>query len=167
MKCHRPWNENFKCYFRTELCIGCCAVWWLCCSPKAHSRTPILATAFLAFSSKKRCFDLWQWLSDQDKEAYKCITIIAGEHDNAFDISLFRKPWEEWKCSNGEPQKSRVCSQQVSMVLCNVLAHVERWAVWDPAGFQSSHLLTVVCSCAYSMFLCQPRQRASYIPQCL
>lgn len=107
MKCHRPWNENLKCYFRTELCIGCCAVWQLCCSPKSHSRTPVLATSISGLLQQQKHFDLCQWFSDQAKETYKCITMIAGEHHNAFDISLFRKPWDDWECSNGGPKNSR------------------------------------------------------------
>lgn len=47
--------------------------------------------AFLAFFSEQRHFDLCQWFSGQAKDAYKRITMIAGEHYNAFDISLFRK----------------------------------------------------------------------------
>lgn len=120
--------------------------------------------AFLAFFSQQRCFDLCQWFSDQAKEASKCVPMVAGEHYNAIYISLFRKSWEDWKSSSGGPKISRVCSQQVSMGLCSVLAREEKWAERGPAGLQSSHLLTVVCSCVYSMFLGKlARQRASYI----
>lgn len=152
MKCHRPWNENFRCYFRTESCIGCCAVWQLCCSPEPHSRTPVWPRAFLAFFSKQRCFDLCQRSSDPAKEAYKCITMIAGEHYNAFDISLFRKPWEDWKCSllSGLKKAGWVVSRLAGgCAMCGLTWKGEQWAVWGPAGFQSSYLLTLsVAVCA-------------------
>lgn len=94
MKCHRPWNENLKLYFRTELRIGCCAIWVSCCSPRSRSPCLQWPWALLSFFSQKRHFCLCCWPSDQARETCACTTMKAPAHYSAFELWLFRKHWE-------------------------------------------------------------------------
>lgn len=152
MKCHRPWNENFELYFRTELRIGCCAVWVLCCSPR--SRSPYLQwpQALLGFSSQKQQFCLCGWSSDQARETYVCTTMKEAEHYSAFELWLFRKHWEGWKYGN---DGHRSAGSGVSRLPWGCLVHWLTWRGEQPGAQQDfgSHTcselsLAVVTACS-------------------
>lgn len=110
------------------------------CSGHKHSSAPPAGKGIVAYAT--------------EKETSECFIMLEGEHCNAFFSWLFRKHWEGWWKGSDGGHRSRVSSQQVNGGLPGALAHTVRQVLGGSAGFQSSYLLTVGSSCAYSMFFC-------------